>query len=356
MGTKMSIRTSRGLKTRNSRRPRRATLADVARLSGVGPMTVSRTINGHPYVSEETAKRVRAAIQQLNYKPNHAARVLTGQLSRSIGLIVPDISDSFFSVISQSVQETAHAHGYLLWLAASGDDPAIEASHVEMMTTYGVDGILLVPSHSRKAYLTTQAYGSTPVVTIDRPLEIARTDSVEVENKTGARLAVDHLIQHGHDRIACIVTKPHLLPIRERIAGYRYSMKKANLPAMKETHLPNRESAKLVLAGLFASRNPPQALFTANNLATVWVIETLRELKIKLGRDVALVGFDDIDFFRQLTPAVSAVRQPSIEIGKLAAQLLLKKIRDEVASDFIKEVLPLTLIVRESCGCKITDT
>jgi LacI family transcriptional regulator len=318
-------------------------------------MTVSRTVNGHPHVSEETAKKVHAAIRQLNYRPNHAARVLSGQLSRSIGLIVPDISDSFFSVISQAVQETAHANGYLLWLAASGEDPAIEASHVEMMTTYGVDGILLVPSHSRKAYLRTLASGSTPVVTIDRPIEIAKTDSVGVENRAGARLAVDHLIQHGHKRIACIVTNPHLLTIQERITGYQNSMTHAKLPAMKEIRLASQESAKPALSKLFASRNPPRALFTANNLATIWVIETLKELKIKLGKDVALVGFDDIDFFKQLTPAISAVRQPSFEIGKLAAQILLKNIHDEVAS-VIKEVLPLTLIVRESCGCKITET
>jgi LacI family transcriptional regulator len=327
----------------------------VARLSGVGPMTVSRTINGHPYVSEETARRVQAAISQLNYKPNHAARVLTGQLSRSIGLIVPDISDSFFSVISQAVQETAHAHGYLLWLAASGEDPDIEASHVEMMTTYGVDGILLVPSHSRKAYLKTLAAGSTPIVTIDRPIEIAKTDSVEVENRAGARLAVDHLILHGHERIACIVTNPHLLPIRERIAGYQNSMKHARLLVKKEIHLSNQESVKLALSQLFTSRNPPQALFTANNLTTIWVIESLKELKIKLGEDVALVGFDDVDYFSQLTPAVSAVRQPSVEIGKLAAQILLKNIQEESPSAIINKVLPLTLIVRESCGCKSTD-
>lgn len=346
---------TKGPKIRNSKRPRRATLADVARLSGVGPMTVSRTVNGHPYVSEETAKKVRAAIRELNYKPNHAARVLTGQLSRSIGLIVPDISDSFFSVISQAVQQTAHAQGYLLWLAASGEDPAIEASHVEMMTTYGVDGILLVPSPGRKAYLKALAAGSMPIVTIDRPIEGAKTDSVEVENGAGTRLAVDHLIHHGHRRIACIVTNPHLLPIQERIAGYRATMKRANLQVMKELHIPNQESARSALAKLFASHDPPQALFTANNLTTIWVMETLKELKIRLGRDVALVGFDDIDYFKQLTPAVSAVRQPSFEIGKLAAQILLRNIRDEGGTAIVNEVLPLTLVVRESCGCKSTD-
>ncbi len=313
-----NTRNSRRAKVRNSKRPKRPTLADVARLSGVGPMTVSRTINGHPYVSKRTARKVQAAIRELNYKPNQAARVLNGQLSRSIGLIVPDISDSFFSIISQAVQETAHANGYLLWLAASGEDPAIEASHVEMMTNYGVDGILLVPSRSRKTYLKTLASGSTPVVTIDRPIDIARTDSVEVENRAGARLAVDHLIQHGHKRIACIMTNPHLMTIRDRITGYRDSMRHAKLPFMKEVHLPNRDSAKPTLSKLFASRNPPHALFTANNAATIWVIGVLQELKIKFGKDVALVGFDDIDFFAQLTPAVTAIRQPAIEMGKLA--------------------------------------
>src|SRR3982074_3889225 len=106
---------------RKSSPPKRATLEDVARAAGVGPMTVSRTINGHPYVAQETAKKVRAAIRRLGYRPNHAARMLSGQLSRSIGLIVPDIADTFFSVVSHAVQETARESGYLVWLAASND-------------------------------------------------------------------------------------------------------------------------------------------------------------------------------------------------------------------------------------------
>jgi LacI family transcriptional regulator len=225
-----------------------------------------------------------------------------------------------------------------------------------MMTTYGVDGILLVPSHSRKSYLKTLASGSTPVVTIDRPIDIAKTDSAEVENRAGARLAVDHLIQHGHKRIACIMTNPHLLTIQERIGGYQDSMRHAKLPAMKEVHLQSQDSAKPALSKLFASRNPPDALFTANNITTIWVIEALKELKIKLASDIALVGFDNVDFFAQLTPAVTAIRQPSTEIGKLAAEILLKNIQDEAPPTIIKKVLPLTLIVRESCGCKSVDT
>jgi LacI family transcriptional regulator len=124
------------------------------------------------------------------------------------------------------------------------------------MTTYGVDGILLVPSHSRKAYLKPLVSGSAPVVTIDRPIAIAKTDSVEVENRAGARLAVDHLIEHGYERIACIVTNPELLPIRERVAGYRGSMQRARPPATEQIHLSNRKSAKVEISKLFASCTP----------------------------------------------------------------------------------------------------
>src|SRR3954471_17375649 len=182
---------------------KRATLEDVARVAGVGPMTVSRTINGHPYVSEATAKKVRAAIRKLEYRPNHAARMLTGQLSRSIGLIVPDIADTFFSVVIHAVQETARESGYLVWLAASNEDPSLEAAQVEMMTHQPVDGILLVPVDARRSYLKSIAAGTTPIVTVDRPIEIATTDSIGVENRRGAQLAVDHLIQHGYKRIKC---------------------------------------------------------------------------------------------------------------------------------------------------------
>ncbi len=200
-------------------------------------MTVSRTINGHPYVSEETAKKVRAAIRQLGYRPNHAARMLTGQLSRSIGLIVPDLADPFFSVVSHAVQETARENGYLVWLAASNGDPSIEAAQVEQMMHHPVDGILLVPVDSKHKYLKGVAAGETPVVTIDRPIEVATSDSVGVENRAGARMAVEHLVQHGYKRIVCVATNTHLLTIKERLIGYEESMRKAKLPRPKAIRL-----------------------------------------------------------------------------------------------------------------------
>lgn len=337
---------------RKSSPPKRATLEDVARLSGVAPMTVSRTINGHPYVAEETAKKVQAAIRRLNYRPNVAARMLSGQLSRSIGLIVPDIADAFFSVIIHAVQETARESGYLVWLAASDDDPSIEAAQVQIMIHHPVDGILLVPANSRSNHLKSLVTGTTPIVAIDRPIEIAATDSIGVENAIGAQLAVEHLVQHGYKRITCAAVNSHLLPIKERIAGYRESMKRAKLSCPDELRLSDDTAARFALANLLNSRNRPDALFTANNAATIWVIEALRELQIEIGKDVALAGFDDVvPFFSLITPSVTAVSQPAADLGSMAARLLLQRIRGELQSSSLRMTLPVTLAIRESCGC-----
>ena len=321
-------------------------------MAGVAPMTVSRTINGHPYVAEETAKKVRAAIRRLDYRPNVAARMLTGQLSRSIGLIVPDIADTFFSVIIHAVQETARESGYLVWLAASDDDPVIEAAQVQIMIHHPVDGILLVPANGRGGHLKLLATGNTPIIAIDRPIEIAATDYIGVENAKGAQLAVEHLIQHGYKKITCVAVNTHLLPIKERIAGYRESMKRARLPCPEELPLSDDTAARFALAALFNSRNRPDALFTANNAATIWVIEALRELKIEIGKDVALASFDDfVPFFTLIKPSITAVSQPASDLGSMSARLLLQRIRGELQSSSLRMTLPVTLAIRESCGC-----
>ncbi len=330
---------------------KRATLEDVAKAAGVGPMTVSRMINGHRYVAEETARRVSAAIRQLGYRPNHAARILSGQLSKSIGLIVPDLADSFFSVVSHAVQEAAREGGYLVWLAASDGDSAIEKAQVEQMTSHPVDGILLVPAECRSRYLEAAASGPAPIVTIDRPIEVAATDSVEVENRAGARMAVEHLIGHGYKKITCVVMNSHLRPVRERVAGYEECMRQAKL-RRKKLVLFDEASAQIALTAMLDSPDRPDALFTANNACTIRVIKTLRAMNNKIPGDVALIGFDDVDFYTLLSPPVTAVRQPAAELGRTSTRLLLQKIRGERSEPHVRTVLPVALIVRESCGCK----
>jgi len=335
---------------------KRATLEDVARAAGVGPMTVSRTINGHPYVAEETAQKVQAAIRRLGYHPNHAARMLKGQLSKSIGLIVPDLADPFFSVVSHAVQEAAREAGYLVWLAASDGDPSIEEAQVAQMTNHPVDGILLVPAVSRSKYLKSLVLDSMPIVAVDRKIEVAPSDSVEVENRVGARMAVEHLLGHGYKRIACVIMNSHLRPVKERIAGYEESLRRAKLAWMKKVVIPNEAVSLKALATLFKSPHPPDALFTANNTCTIAVIKALQVMKVKVPSDIALIGFDDVDFYTLLNPPVTTVRQPAIELGRTSTRLLLQKIKGDSLPSKIKKVLPVELIIRESCGCgKVHD-
>ncbi len=335
------------------RRPssnRKATLVDVAKAAGVGPMTVSRTINEHPYVSEATAKRVRAAIRKLGYRPNLAARMLTGQFSKSIGLIVPDVADPFFSIVSRAVQQAARKAGYTVWLAVSDGDPATEKAEIEQMTNHPVDGIVLAPVHSRARHLTVAAAGAIPIVTIDRPIESASTDSVEVGNQAGARLAVEHLRNHQYRRIACVANDFHLRSIRLRVSAYEECVRREKLPITKVI-LEHDEEVLPAMRSLFRSRRRPDALFVTNNVCTVQVIQALQILGIQLGKDIALVGFDDPDFFTLLRPPITAVRQPITEMGQHAISLLFARIRGEGPAAHARVTLPAELIVRESCGC-----
>ena len=330
---------------------RKATLVDVARAAGVGPMTVSRTINGHPYVSEATAKRVHAAIRKLGYRPNQAARMLTGQLSKSIGLVVPDVADPFFSVVSRAVQRVARAAGYTVWLAVSDYDPATEEAEIEQMTNHPVDGIVLAPVNSRSAHLKTLSQGSMPVVTIDRSIEIVSTDSVEVENRAGAHLAVEHLRQHGYKKIYCVATDFHLRSVRVRVEAYEEYMRGEKLSPRKLI-LPSTEAALPALKALFSSRDRPQALFATNNGCTIAVIEALQTLGIRIGKDVALIGFDDVAFYPLIRPSITAISQPVADLGRTATRLLLDRVQHQGPADKVRITLPVSLVTRESCGCK----
>jgi len=330
---------------------RKATLVDVARAAGVGPMTVSRTINGHPYVSEATAKRVHAAIRKLDYRPNHAARMLTGKLSKSIGLIVPDVADPFFSVVCRGVQQAAREAGYLVWLAVSDNDPLTEAAEIEQMTNHPVDGILLAPVDSRSKHLKTAAAASIPIVTIDRPIEIASTDSVEVENRLGAHMVMEHLRSHGYERIVCVATDFHLRSIKLRVAAYEEHLRRARLPR-KKLVLKNETDVLPTLRSVFDSVERPDALFTTNNICTTTVIQSLHDLGIRIQRDVALAGFDDVVFYALLKPSITTISQPAADLGRTATRVLFDRIHHLGPSSNVRMVLPVSLVLRESCGCK----
>lgn len=199
-----------------------ATLSEVARRAGVGTTTVSRVINGGHRVSPETLARVRRVIETLGYMPNQAARILKGDRTRTIGLVIPSIADSFFSSCAEAVQAVARANDSLLIVTTTQNDPHTEIENLNVLTRHRVDGLIIAPANSQSQALRDLLKRiGIPVVAIDRPVANSSIVSVVADNCRGAIVATQHLIDHGYKRIVCLTGEGTLYTIRERVRGYR---------------------------------------------------------------------------------------------------------------------------------------
>ncbi len=331
-------------------------MRDVAELAGVGTMTVSRVINGNLHVTEATRKRVFDAIERLKYRPNQIARSLREQRSRQIGIIVPNLHDPFFAVCAQAVSLVARQHEYSVNLAMSYEDPETEYSEAILMLHRHVEGLILIPSAGSDPRLSGAEFKVIPMVTLDRPLTMLRCDSVVVQNKEGARLAVEHLIGHGHRSIAFLSLSPDLYTMRVRYEGYRQAMIKAGLSLEVRYGNSTQEEMTATLASLLHQPNPPTALFCSNNLTTRHALHGLSALDVKVPGAISVVGFDDFETADLIKPAVTVVRQPVTEMGRIGADLLFSRLEAEDRFTAATQVvLPIELIVRQSCGAHTSE-
>jgi LacI family transcriptional regulator len=281
-----------------------STLTDVARAAGVGTTTVSRVINGGERVSQETLARVQAVIEELGYQPSQAARILRGERTKTIGLIVPSIADSFFSTVTEVAQEIARAHDSLLIVTVSNNDPSVELENLNVLIRHRTDGLLLAPAHSENRSLANMLDKlSIPSVTFDRPLYDSAVPSVVSNNYKGAKAATQHLIMHGCKRILCLGGETGLYTIKERIRGYKEAVKQAGLDAIIDTSIKDYKSAESAIESHFCSSNPPDAVFALKNLATIYACEVFQKLNINVPKKVALIGFDASPIDQRRTPA-----------------------------------------------------
>lgn len=339
------------------RRQSGPTITDVAREAGVAIMTVSRVVNGGSYVSPATEKRVRAAIRRLGYTPNEAARMLKGQRARMIGLVVPDLADSFFATCANAVQEVAGTHGYMTLIVTSERSVERESNEIAMMAARRIAGLLIVPSREdADRRLRELQQSEIPLVALDRILDGVDAGQVIVENAGGAEEAVRHLIAHGHRRIACIGYDAKVYTINQRIQGYRRAMKEAGLKPDVWSNLTTAPATETLLRRLMSEAERPTALFTLNNVTTIHALQAIRAMHLHLPSDLAMIGFDDLELAPLLDTPLTAVRQPAHEMGRSAARMLFDMIRHshDVGTEGKPErriVLPTELILRSSCGC-----
>jgi LacI family transcriptional regulator len=335
------------------------TLSEVARQAGVGNTTVSRVINGGDRVSQKTLAKVRRVIEALGYRPNQAARVLKGDRTKTIGLIIPSMADPFFSSCAEAAQAVARANDSLLIVTATQNDPHTEIENLNILISHRVDGLLIAPANSR-----SQALGnlvnrlSVPIVAIDRPIFNSSVSSVVTDNFKGARTATQHLIEHGCQRIACLTGESTLFTIQERIRGYRAAVNSAGLTCTLNTSIKDYRSAEYAIESLLDGPNCPDALFTLKNSTTIYAFEVLQKMNIGMPKPMALLGFDDFELATTLRPSVSVVQQPVEDIGRAAAELLFEKFlgssNGSVATRAARTrrvLLETHLVRRGSCGC-----
>ena len=329
-----------------------ASLQEVARRAKVSIATVSRVLNKSDKVVPETRAIVEQAMRELNYHPSRVARRLRMKEGRAhlVGLIIPDIQNPFFTDIARGVEDAAYASEYALLLCNSDDKPEKEKFYLDVMRSESVDGIVLPPFAETSAAVIEIVKSGLPVVCVDRCLSKVKTDLVEVDNYRGAFDATAYLVEKGHRNIGLIDGPANVSTSRERRRGYLDALAEAGIVVRKDLLRVGdfRQESGRVLAGeLLDLKKPPTALFAFNNLMTVGALAAVHQRNLRVPRDVAVVGFDDLPWAESLDPPLTVVRQPAYEVGKQAMELLLKRIMEPTRPPVTVRLLP-QLIVRRS--------
>jgi LacI family transcriptional regulator len=325
-------------------------MRDVAERAGVGMMTVSRVLNGTARVTEETQARVYRALEELQYRPNHLARALRGLRSYSIGVIVPDLYDSFFASYAHAVSAVAQQHSYTILLTTSEENAETEIEEARELTRRQVDGLIIIPACNGRSRLSIQEFPRTPVVLADRPSSRFQFDRVLVDNEKGAIAAVEHLIQHGHKRICFVGLGRKIFTIQARCNGYVKAMQAAGLEPETFQAGEDKQATFEFFKKLHTRRNAPTAVFTSNGLVSRNALHALVMLGIHIPDEMAFIGFDDFELADILNPALTVVRQPVQSLGERAAELLFSRLQHP-ETPAKKVVLPVELVIRRSCGC-----
>lgn len=305
---------------------RRPTLRDVAALAGVSFKTVSRVVNGEPGVSPAVADRVRAAAVELGYRPNAAATALRRADGRTatFGVLLEDSGNPFFASLLRGIEDVARERGVAVFSSSTDLDLARERDMAAAFTARQVDALITAPSESAAEHLRSAAAQGVRVVLVDRPIKDLDAPVVLVDNVSGARAGVEHLLAQGHRRIGYVGRDPSIYTSRGRYAGYLEALTAAGIavdPALVRREGATRSSARAQVAELLDLDDPPTALFTAQDLITMAAVSLLQQRG--LADRVALVGFDDFELADLLQPGVTVVAQDPRRIGALAAELAL---------------------------------
>lgn len=323
------------------------TLTDIAREAGTSASTASRALSGRGYVSEEARARLREAAERLGYVPNASARTLKQRTSRVVGVAVSDLGNQFYANLAAGVEQTLREADYQMVLVSDNSDEAQELACARTFLAMRAAGVIITPADRGAAALLSRH--GLAVVEVDRRLADVPCDGVVIDNERAAQEATEHLLALGHRRIALLVADTDWTSDAGRLHGYVAAHELAGVPVDERLILPlgfHAPDAEVRIAALIGAHEPT-AVFAANNLLAEHAWQVLRRLGKRLPDDVSLVGFDDVPWMAMVEPGITVVAQPSFELGRRAAQLLLRRTADPLVAPAV-EVLQPSLVVRGS--------
>ena len=332
-----------------------ATIREVAESAGVSYATVSHVINNTRFVSQETRERVEAAMTALNYRPNALARSLRQGKTNTIGLVLPDSANPFFAEISRSIEDEAFKRGYSVFLCNTELDTQRELFYVDVMSKKQVDGIIFVAAGDQADSIDFLIRRNMPVVMIDRDLPDVQIDVVLTDHQLGGMLATRHLIELGHTRIACIAGPSSITPSAERITGYRKALEEAGLTYDENLLFRgdyHAQSGMEITHSILNMEPRPTAIFALNDLMALGALRAASEAGYSVPRDLAVVGYDDLEIAHFTNPPLTTIAQPKKEIGAQAIQQLVDRIARKNDPP-CRAVLPPELIIRRSTQAMI---
>jgi len=328
------------------------TVLDVAKRAGVAPITVSRVINNSGYISLSTRERVEAAVKELGYVPNTIARGLRSKRTHTLALVVTDITNPYFTLMARGVEDVAGDSNYTVVYCNTDESEIKEEKYANILAQKQVDGVLLVPACGNADTIKFLKSNDIAVVVLDRSISGVKTDFVRSNSESGAKRLIELLIGLGHQRIAIITGPKDVSTAVDRVTGYQHALREAGLIENELVYYGafSHQSGYDLAKQAMAQSPRPTAIFGANNFIMLGIIKALRELQLNVPEDVSVVGFDDFPESMLVRPFFTAIVQPAYEMGRLATELLLKRISGELSEEYQELILPTEIIERESSG------
>lgn len=333
-----------------------ANIHEIAKRAGVSIATVSRALNKKGPIKEDTRLRILQIAQEMNYKPNPMARSLSRRKNDTIGVILPELVDEFFTDIIRGIDEEAHRCGKFILVSSSHGKRDVVETALEFMGSGRVDGVILMIPQIHKDVAALIQKSRRPVVLLNSDCQLVDVVRFNINNYLGAKAVTEHLIQHGYRRIGMIQGPEGNCDAEERFRGYRDALAEKEIEVNNEMIVTGDFKIKSGFYGfsrLMSLPEKPQAIFAANDMTAIGVYEAAQQHQLSIPDDVAVVGFDDIYLSRLVKPRLTTVHVPIIELGTKATRYLIKMIDHEQETEAgYNETLSTGLVIGGSCGCR----